>query len=64
MTAPTANLAAVPGIRLSRKEWKKAAKERLEELNLTYAELEQQAAEKNFVSTAARKLWYFIGGTL
>jgi hypothetical protein len=31
---------------------------------LTYEELEQQAKERNFVSTAARRLWVLIGATL
>lgn len=51
-------------IRLSPQEWRQAAEARLRDLGLTYGELEQQAKEHNFVSTAARKLWVLIGGTL
>lgn len=51
-------------IRLSRRQWRKSAQTRLEQLGLTYEELAVQAANRNFTSTEARKLWYVIGGTL
>lgn len=49
---------------MSTDEWKTNARGALKRLGLTYEELEAQAGERNFVSTAARKLWVLIGGTL
>lgn len=51
-------------VKFSRRQWEQAAEARLRELGLTYEELERQAKDRHFVSTAARKLWVFIGGTL
>lgn len=51
-------------ISFTKKEWRRTANARLRDLGLTYEELQQQAKDQNFVSTAARKLWIFIGGTL
>lgn len=51
-------------VKLSKRQWRKAAEAKLRELNLTYDELMAQAENKNFVSTAARRLWVLIGGTL
>lgn len=45
-------------------EWRAAAEARLAELGLTYEQLAKEAREGNFSSTAARKLWVLIGGTL
>lgn len=72
MTPPSAALATssratkepIKVIKMSKRQWRKAANARLNELGLTYDELERQAEQRNFVSTAARKLWYLIGGTL
>lgn len=49
---------------LTDEEWQPAAEARLAELGLTYSELEAQAKLGNFDTTAARKLWYLIGGSL
>ncbi len=49
---------------LSAEEWKSAAARELSALGLTYQQLEEQHRDRNFSSTAARKLWMSIGGTL
>jgi hypothetical protein len=66
MTPPVAATAANSDnlIVLTDAEWRRAAEARLHELNLSYAELMRQARNQNFASTAARKLWVLIGGTL
>ena len=46
---------------LSSDEWKAAVVKGLQRVGLTRAELQQQAQEKNFSSTEARKLWMIIG---
>ena len=49
---------------MSVEEWREAARQALKRLDLTYEQLQQQASERNFASTAARKLWMLVGGTL
>lgn len=53
-----------PEPELTPEEWRTAAEARLADLGLTYEELECQAHNNRFDSTAARKLWVLIGGTL
>lgn len=52
------------GFTLTKEEWAAAAKARLDELGLTYAELAAMARDNHFTSSTARKLWVLIGGTL
>lgn len=49
---------------VSAEEFRTAARQALEELGLTYAELEEQARERDFTSAAAHALWVSIGGTV
>jgi hypothetical protein len=49
---------------MSVEEWREAGARALKRLGISYAELEDQAKNKNFASTAARKLWMLVGGTL
>lgn len=42
-------------------EWEAFKTRALADLGLTYAELEQQARDSRFTSTAARQLWIVIG---
>ncbi len=49
---------------VSEEEYLAAAKRALDDLGLTYAELEKQAAEGCFTSAQARALWVSIGGTV
>ncbi|GLZ01618.1 hypothetical protein Acsp02_88690 [Actinoplanes sp. NBRC 103695] len=46
---------------LSPEEWQAAVLRGLERVGLTRAELKEQARERNFSSTEARKLWMIIG---
>lgn len=45
-------------------EFRAAARRALDELGLTYAELEEQARKRDFTSAAAHALWVSIGGTI
>lgn len=45
-------------------EFLAAARQALEELGLTYAELEDQAQRRDFTSAQAHALWVSIGGTV
>lgn len=49
---------------VSAEEFREAARQALAELGLTYAELEQQARDRDFSSAAAHALWVSIGGTV
>ncbi|GED89350.1 hypothetical protein [Streptomyces sp. 6-11-2] len=49
---------------VSAEEFRAAARHALNDLGLTYAELEQQARERDFTSAAAHALWVSIGGTV
>ncbi|MDO0935229.1 hypothetical protein ACWD4O_25645 [Streptomyces sp. NPDC002623] len=49
---------------LSYDEWHAGALAALEELGLTYAELKEQARNRDFSSAQAHALWSLIGGTL
>ena len=52
-------------IRLTPTEWRAAAVARLKELGFSsYGEIAEEAKEDQFRSTAARKLWMLIRGTL
>lgn len=42
-------------------EWAQFTLEQLQKLGLTYAELEQQARDRDFQSPQARDLWVVIG---
>ncbi|MEU7717318.1 hypothetical protein [Streptomyces tibetensis] len=45
-------------------DYRDAAQRALDELGLTYAELEEQAKEGSFTSSRAHALWVSIGGTV
>ncbi|MEU3891066.1 hypothetical protein [Streptomyces sp. NPDC029041] len=45
-------------------DYRDAAQRALDELGLTYAELEEQAREGSFTSSQAHALWVSIGGTV
>ncbi|WP_405558952.1 hypothetical protein OHV08_33945 [Streptomyces canus] len=45
-------------------EFRAAAQQALDELGLTYAELEEQARQRDFTSAQAHSLWVSIGGTV
>lgn len=45
-------------------EFRASAEHALAELGLTYAELEEQARERDFTSARAHALWVSIGGTV
>lgn len=45
-------------------EFRDAAQRALDELGLTYTELEQQANQGYFTSSRAHALWVSIGGTV
>ncbi|MFJ3289958.1 hypothetical protein ACIPMW_32320 [Streptomyces sp. NPDC086669] len=45
-------------------EFRAAAQQALDELGLTYAELEEQARSRDFSSAQAHALWVSIGGTV
>ncbi|MCT9078795.1 hypothetical protein [Streptomyces fulvoviolaceus] len=45
-------------------EFRVAAQQALDELGLTYAELEEQARCRDFSSAQAHSLWVSIGGTV
>jgi hypothetical protein len=45
-------------------EFRAAAQQALDNLNLTYAELQEQAHNRDFTSAAAHALWVSIGGTV
>ncbi|MET9150022.1 hypothetical protein ABZX82_01885 [Streptomyces griseoflavus] len=49
---------------VSAEEFHRAARQALDDLGLTYAELERQARERDFTSAAAHALWVSIGGTV
>ncbi|MFJ6566586.1 hypothetical protein ACIQNU_04150 [Streptomyces sp. NPDC091292] len=49
---------------LTFEEFQAAALAALERLGLTYAELREQARNRNFSSAEAHSLWVTIGGTL
>jgi hypothetical protein len=49
---------------VSEEEFHAAARRSLEDLGLTYAELEEQARNRDFSSAAAHALWVSIGGTV
>ncbi|WP_225320658.1 hypothetical protein [Streptomyces luteolifulvus] len=49
---------------VSAEEFRAAAEQALDELGLTYAELEQQARQRDFSSAQAHALWVSIGGTV
>jgi len=51
-------------IMLSDDEFHAAASQALDDLGLTYAELEQQARDRDFSSAQAHALWVSIGGTV
>lgn len=51
-------------ITLSDDEFHAAASRALGDLGLTYAELEQQARDRDFSSAQAHALWVSIGGTV
>ncbi|MFC7278181.1 hypothetical protein ACFQS1_29700 [Paractinoplanes rhizophilus] len=48
-------------IEMSAAEWQEAVTEGLKRVGLSRSELREQAQEKNFTSTEARKLWMMIG---
>lgn len=45
-------------------DYREAAQRALEDLGLTYAELQEQAREGDFTSSQAHALWVSIGGTV
>lgn len=49
---------------VSAEEFQLAAQQALDELGLTYAELEAQARDRDFTSAQAHALWVSIGGTV
>lgn len=49
---------------VSAEEFRAAAEQALAELGLTYAELEEQASQRDFTSAQAHALWVSIGGTV
>lgn len=49
---------------LSEDEFRAAAYEALDRLGLTYAQLRDMAARRNFSSAQAQALWVSIGGAL
>lgn len=49
---------------VSAEEFRVAAQQALDELGLTYGELEEQARSRDFTSAAAHALWVSIGGTV
>ncbi|MGV9588226.1 hypothetical protein [Streptomyces tendae] len=49
---------------VSAEEFRVAAQQALDELGLTYGELEEQARGRDFSSAAAHALWVSIGGTV
>lgn len=49
---------------VSEDEFREAAREALAGLGLTYAELEEQARNRDFSSAQAHSLWVSIGGTV
>lgn len=51
-------------IEVTEAEWHAAASRSLARLGLTYAELEDQARRRDFVSAQAQVLWVSIGGTI
>ncbi|MEU2610623.1 hypothetical protein ABZ570_03415 [Micromonospora sp. NPDC007271] len=53
-----------PVVVMNPAEWRENAQAALKRLGLSYEDLQQQARDRNFVSTAARKLWVLIGDTL
>lgn len=48
----------------SAEEFHASARRSLDDLGLTYAQLEQQADEHHFTSAQAHALWVSIGGTV
>ncbi len=48
-------------IELTPGEWQAAVAEGLKRVGLTRAQLQEQARDKNFSSTEARKLWMIVG---
>lgn len=46
---------------LTADEWDASVQRALERLNLTYAELAEQARRRDFTSIEARRLWLAIG---
>jgi hypothetical protein len=64
LTATPAHLPDVPEVSvvvMDAAEWREAARRALARLNLTYAQLADQAKRRDFSSTEARKLWVAIG---
>ena len=53
-------------IEVTREEWLDGVRRALDEVGLTYAELERQARHNggDFVSAQAHRLWFSIGGTV
>ncbi|MFE2427248.1 hypothetical protein ACFXJ5_10905 [Streptomyces sp. NPDC059373] len=51
-------------IELTSEEFHDAARQALQRLGLTYAELEEQAHRHDFESSRAQMLWMAIGGTV
>lgn len=49
---------------VSEDEFREAAQQALAGLGLTYAELEEQARNRDFSSAQAHSLWVSIGGTV
>lgn len=49
---------------VSAEEFQAAAQQALRELGLTYAELAEQASNRDFSSSQAHALWVSIGGTV
>ncbi|WP_234310434.1 MULTISPECIES: hypothetical protein [unclassified Streptomyces] len=45
-------------------DYREAAQRALDDLGLTYAELQEQAREGDFTSSQAHALWVSIGGTV
>lgn len=51
-------------IEASEREFLNGARTALQALGLTYAELEEQARNRDFTSSRAHALWVAIGGTV
>ena len=51
-------------IEVTNEEFTAAAQRALDDLGLTYAELEAQARQRDFTSSRAHALWVAIGGTV
>jgi hypothetical protein len=65
----TPRAAAVPApedvqvLKPTQADWTEFVQRELDELGIDMSELERQARERDFQSTAARELWVMVGGS-